>query len=137
MNETMIICDTDGTLYMPFTGLAGMLAKATDERPFDAPAALVAAARDTSRIRGPWFDEDLGDVPTCFLSDVDTTGGNSGSPMIDSQGRLVGLLFDGVWDDLSGDFAYAPRLSRSISVDMSSGSSTRSWGATTSWTRWA
>jgi hypothetical protein len=52
-----------------------------------------------------------------FLSDVDTTGGNSGSPALDGRGRLVGLLFDGVWEDLCGDYLYDASVSRSILVD--------------------
>ncbi len=106
----------DGELYTPFTTLAGVVAKHSGEDPFDAPDALLAAAREGRR--GRWVDRELGDVPACFLSDVDTTGGNSGSPMLDGRGRLVGLLFDGVWDDLAGDFVYSPRVSRSIGVDI-------------------
>ncbi len=60
----------------------------------------------------------LADLPVNFLADVDTTGGNSGSPALDGRGRLVGLLFDGVWEDLCGDYLYSPPVSRSILVDV-------------------
>jgi hypothetical protein len=106
----------DGMLYVPFTTIGGLVAKDTGEEPFDAPAALLETARRSAASR--WSDRPLGDVPACFLSDVDTTGGNSGSPLVDGQGRLVGLLFDGVWEDLAGDVTYSPRFSRSISVDI-------------------
>jgi hypothetical protein len=106
----------DGVLYTPLTTVSGLVAKDTGEEPFNAPAAVLeAAARSRD---GRWVDRPLGDVPACFLSDLDTTGGNSGSPVMDSQGRLVGLLFDGVWEDLAGDVTYSPRLSRSIAVDI-------------------
>lgn len=106
----------DGMLYTPFTTVAGMVAKHTGEEPFNAPSAVLQAAESSTESR--WVDRPLGDVPSCFLSDVDTTGGNSGSPMVDAEGHLVGLLFDGVWEDLAGDITYSPRISRSISVDI-------------------
>ena len=106
----------DGVLYTPFTTVGGLVMKNTGEAPFDAPAELLEAAQTSTESR--WADRPLGDVTTCFLADLDTTGGNSGSPVIDGQGRLVGLLFDGVWEDLAGDITYSPRVSRSISVDV-------------------
>ena len=106
----------DGMLYTPFTTVSGLVVKDTGEDPFDAPATFLQEARSSASTR--WADSPLGDVPACFLADIDTTGGNSGSPVIDSQGRLVGLLFDGVWEDLAGDITYSPRVSRSISVDI-------------------
>lgn len=106
----------DGVLLTPFTTVAGMVSKHTGEEPFNAPSRLLEAARTSQQSR--WADRPLGDVPTCFLADIDTTGGNSGSPVVNGQGQLVGLLFDGVWEDLAGDITYSPRLSRSISVDV-------------------
>ncbi len=106
----------DGLLYTPLTRVSGMLAKDTGEEPFNAPENVLRAAARSRESR--WVDQPLGDVPACFLSDLDTTGGNSGSPVVDGQGRLVGLLFDGVWEDLAGDITYSPRLTRSISVDI-------------------
>jgi len=106
----------DGMLYTPFTTVSGFVAKDTGEEPFNAPENVLEAARRSTQSR--WVDRPLGDVPACFLSDLDTTGGNSGSPIIDGRGRLVGLLFDGVWEDLAGDIVYTPRVSRSIAVDI-------------------
>ena len=54
----------------------------------------------------------------CFLSNGDTTGGNSGSPVIDGQGRLVGLNFDRVWENIAGDYGFNQGHSRNISVDI-------------------
>ena len=56
--------------------------------------------------------------PLCFLSNNDITGGNSGSPVIDSNGKLIGLAFDGTWDSLSSDIYFDSTLARTISVDI-------------------
>src|SRR3546814_18274739 len=56
--------------------------------------------------------ESLGDVPVNFLSDVDTTGGNSGSPTLNAKGELVGLLFDGNYESLSAGWIFNPELTR-------------------------
>ncbi len=106
----------DGAVHAPFTTLAGLIEKETGVAPFASPPAVLEAIR--ARRLGPWLDPALGDVPVNFLSDADTTGGNSGSPVLDGSGRLVGLLFDGVWENLTGDFAYSPARSRSIIVDL-------------------
>lgn len=53
-----------------------------------------------------------------FLANLDITGGNSGSPVIDGNGRLIGLAFDGNWEAMSGDIAFEPELQRTISVDI-------------------
>lgn len=57
-------------------------------------------------------------VPVCFISNNDITGGNSGSPVIDGYGNLVGLAFDGNWEAMSGDIVYEPELQRTISTDI-------------------
>src|SRR3546814_14546208 len=64
--------------------------------------------------------ESLCDVPVNFLSDVDTTGGNSGSPTLNAKGELVGLLFDGNYESLSAGWIFNPELTRSIHVDRKS-----------------
>ena len=61
--------------------------------------------------------EKLGDVPVDFMSDVDTTGGNSGSAVLNSQGELVGLLFDGTLETVASDFLFDTEKTRSIQVD--------------------
>ena len=59
-----------------------------------------------------------GEMPLCFLTTNDITGGNSGSPMFDGQNRLIGLAFDGNWDSLSSDIFFDSKLARCIGVDM-------------------
>jgi hypothetical protein len=96
----------DGVMHTPRTTVAGLLDKHTGEAPFDAPAPL----REAGAANGA--------VPVCFLSDADTTGGNSGSPVVDGRGRLVGLNFDRVFENVSGDFGWNAERSRNVSVDM-------------------
>jgi hypothetical protein len=62
--------------------------------------------------------EQAGDMPLCFLTTNDITGGNSGSPMFDGQNRLIGLAFDGNWDSLSSDIFFDSQLARCIGVDI-------------------
>jgi hypothetical protein len=66
---------------------------------------------------GRYVDEE-GDLQLCFLSNNDITGGNSGSPVFDKNGRVIGLAFDGNWEAMSGDIAFEPDLQRTISVDI-------------------
>ena len=106
----------DGAAYVPFTTLEGLLQKETGLSPFASPPAVLEAVRRHDF--GRWADPALGSVPVNFMSDVDTTGGNSGSPALNGRGELIGLLFDGVWEDLAGDFLYNPVTSRSILVDI-------------------
>jgi hypothetical protein len=54
----------------------------------------------------------------CFLTNLDTTGGNSGSPILNAKGELIGLNFDGNWESMSGDIIYEPEYQRSICVDI-------------------
>jgi hypothetical protein len=106
----------DGIVANPQTVLAGQVAKHTGEEPFDLPESLREAAKLASATY--WSDPVLDDVPVCFLSNADTTGGNSGSPVIDGKGRWVGLNFDRVWENIAGDFGYSPERSRNITVDV-------------------
>ncbi len=64
------------------------------------------------------MDPKLGDVPVDFLSDVDTTGGNSGSAVLNAKGKLVGLLFDGTYETIASDLLFDPVNTRSIQVDI-------------------
>ncbi len=66
---------------------------------------------------GRWTNEN-GDLVVCFISNNDITGGNSGSPVINGNGDLIGLAFDGNWEAMSGDIAFEPELQRTISVDI-------------------
>ncbi len=106
----------DGVYYEPFTTLAGLLEKETGAEPYDSPPALLAAIR--SGDRGPYTLAPRGSVPVNFLSTLDTTGGNSGSPTLNGRGELVGLLFDGAWESLLSDYYYEPERVRSIHADV-------------------
>lgn len=59
-----------------------------------------------------------GEMNLCFLTNNDITGGNSGSPILDGNGHLIGLAFDGNWEAMSGDIAFEPDLQRCIGVDI-------------------
>lgn len=67
---------------------------------------------------GKYTDKGTGKLHLCFLTSNDITGGNSGSPMFDGNGNLIGLAFDGNWDSLSGDIWFDKRLARTIGVDI-------------------
>ena len=81
---------------------------------FDVPQRLLdlIEAKDF----GQYADEN-GELIVCFLSTNDITGGNSGSPIMNSRGELIGLAFDGNWEAMSGDINFEPRLQRTINVD--------------------
>jgi hypothetical protein len=106
----------DGLFAIPHTTVDGVLRKETGEEPFASPEALLAAAE--GRLDSKFFDWRIGDVPVCFLTDGDTTGGNSGSPVINGRGELVGLNFDRVFENVSGDYGWSAERSRNISVDI-------------------
>ena len=97
----------DGILYQPQTTLAGLLEKGSNVEPFIVPEAVLAAARSTDATK----------VPVNFLADADTTGGNSGSPVVNGKGELVGVNFDRVWENVANDFGYNPDVARNVSVD--------------------
>ena len=67
---------------------------------------------------GPYTDKTTGKMQLCFLTNNDITGGNSGSPIFDGKGQLIGLAFDGNWDSLSGDIWFDSKLARCIGVDV-------------------
>jgi hypothetical protein len=106
----------DGAVYTPQTTLAGLLAKHTGEAPFDVPEKVSKVAE--AKRYGTWMDSRLKDVPVNFLSDADTTGGNSGSPTVNGRGQLVGVNFDRVWENVANDFGYNPDVARNVSVDV-------------------
>ncbi len=106
----------DGVWMKPFTTLSGVVEKHTGSEPFDAPRAVLDAAPSARSSR--WADPRLGDVPACFLATGDTTGGNSGSPVVNGRGELVGVNFDRVWENVANDFGYNPEVARNISADV-------------------
>jgi hypothetical protein len=98
----------DGVYYTPQSTLAGMVEKHTGEEPFAVPKDILDAA---ARI-------DATKVPLNFLANADTTGGNSGSPVLNGRGELVGLNFDRPWENVANDFGYNPDVARNINVDI-------------------
>ena len=82
---------------------------------FDAPQRLLDLIE--TRDFGQYAD-DNGELITCFLSTNDITGGNSGSPIMNGKGELIGLAFDGNWEAMSGDVNFEPKLQRTINVDI-------------------
>ncbi len=106
----------DGVWMEPQTTLSGMVEKSTGDEPFAAPAALLAAAPGAAASR--FADPRLHDVPVGFLADADTTGGNSGSPVLDGDGKLVGVNFDRVWENVANDFGFNPEVARNVSADV-------------------
>jgi hypothetical protein len=106
----------DAVSFAPFTLLQGIAEKHTGRPPFDAPERLLEAIGAGEF--GPWGVKDLGSVPVNFVSSSDTTGGNSGSPTLNGNGELVGLLFDGTWEGMLADWRYIPEITRSIHVDI-------------------
>jgi hypothetical protein len=109
----------DGLYYKPQTTLEGILQKNTGEGDFDAPKAQLEAIKALhAGKKSPFIDSALGDVPVNFLSTVDTTGGNSGSPTLNRKGELVGLLFDGTYESVASNYIFDPVTTRSIHVDV-------------------
>ena len=106
----------DGVIYKYYTTLKGVMEK---EDPgnyeFRVPAKLkeLYNARDYGQ-----YANDKGEIVTCFLTNLDITGGNSGSPVMDADGNLIGLAFDGNWEAMSGDVIFEPELQRCICVDI-------------------
>jgi hypothetical protein len=107
---------SDATYYSPFTSLTGVLEKTTDRPPYDTPKKVVelAKAKDFGRFRS----KKSNDVPVAILYNLDTTGGNSGSPVLNARGELVGVNFDRAYEATINDYAWSESYSRSIAVDI-------------------
>jgi len=103
----------DGVLYTPQTTLAGMIEKNTGEEPFAVPPFIQEAARKMEGTPQP-----PAHIPVNFLADADTAGGNSGSPVVNGRGEIVGINFDRPWENVANDFGYNPDVARNISVDI-------------------
>ncbi len=106
----------DDEVYDPFTTTHQIIQKNTGEEPFNAPDREIQALR--KQIWGPYIHPDYNEVTVDFLSDVDTTGGNSGSATMNNRGELVGLLFDGITEGLVSDWMFVPEINRSIHADI-------------------
>jgi len=108
----------DGLFYKPQTTLRGIVEKHTGNGDFDAPQKQLDAIKALRAGKTTvFFDKGVNDVPVNFLSTVDTTGGNSGSPTLNAKGELVGLLFDGTYESVSSDYLFDSVKTRSIHVD--------------------
>ena len=107
----------DGIIYNHYTTLDGVMAKEDPKNPveFTVPERLKELYR--AKDYGRYADKN-GDLPVAFLVNCDITGGNSGSPVMNDKGQLIGLAFDGNWEAMSGDVAFEPELQRTIAVDI-------------------
>ncbi len=106
----------DGVCYKYYTTLQGVVDKyKPGDYEFDLPKRLIELnnRKDYGR-----YGSSKGYMPVCFLTTNDITGGNSGSPVMNGNGELIGLAFDGNWESMSGDIAYEPDLQRTIVVDI-------------------
>ncbi|MGA1368237.1 MAG: S46 family peptidase [Blastocatellia bacterium] len=106
----------DAVTYDWQTSLRGVLEKDTGVEPFDAPPALRALYE--KRDFGNYADPRLKDIPVNFLTTNDITGGNSGSPVMNGRGEVIGIAFDGNYEGLGGDFNFDPASNRTLSVDI-------------------
>ncbi len=104
----------DGVSYAPFTYLDGIVEKHTGKDPFDATQRQLKAIAD--KRFGPYAVD--GRVPVNFLADLDITGGNSGSPMLNARAELIGLAFDGNYEAISSGWIFNEELTRTIGVDV-------------------
>jgi hypothetical protein len=106
----------DGVTYKYYTTLQGVADKyKPGDYEFDLPKRLLDLNQKKEFGR---YGSSKGYMPVCFLTTNDITGGNSGSPVMNGNGELIGLAFDGNWESMSGDIAYEPELQRTIVVDI-------------------
>jgi hypothetical protein len=106
----------DGVRYNHYTTIEGIMQKEdpnNDE--FIVPAKLKELYR--AKDYGQYADAN-GNLPVAFIHGNDITGGNSGSPVMNGKGELIGIAFDGNWEAMSGDISFEPTLQRTISVDI-------------------
>lgn len=105
----------DGLVYLPYTTLDGVMQKNDPGNPeYTVPEKLIQLYKDKDY--GPYGTN--GEMYTCFLASLHTTGGNSGSPVFNGKGELIGLNFDRMWESTMSDLLFDPALCRNISVDI-------------------
>jgi len=105
----------DAVQYNWVTTLTGVMEKETGEDPFIVPPKLRQLWE--KKDFGPYYDPRIKDVPVAFIANLDITGGNSGSPVMNGAGELIGCAFDGNWESVVNDYLYVDQLDRTISVD--------------------
>lgn len=106
----------DGVIYQAQTTLTGVIEKETGTFPFEVPGKLKKLYQD--RDFGRYTDRNLNDIATCFINTTNVTGGNSGSPTLNANGEIIGIVFDMVYESVIGDYFIIPELQRVISVDI-------------------
>jgi len=106
----------DAVYYEPFTSVKGVIEKDTGEFPFNVPEKIKSL--HNSKDFGNYMNLQLGDVPACFLNTTNVTGGNSGSPTLDANGDISGVVFDMTYESVIGDYYVIPEYQRVISVDI-------------------
>jgi len=106
----------DAMYCSPITTFGGVIEKTTGKNPFITPPALLDLYKQ--RKFGQFFNKKLNDVPVAILYNTDTTGGNSGSPVLNAKGQLVGVNFDRAWEATINDYTWNESYSRSIAVDI-------------------
>jgi hypothetical protein len=106
----------DGPVFAPFTTAKEILGKNTGKEPFDAPPSLLAAIQAGQW--GPYASPELGELPADFISTLDTTNGNSGSPVVNGHGELVGVGFDRNLEGVASDVVYDGARTRVIAADI-------------------
>jgi len=107
----------DAVTYNYYTTTDGIFEKEIpNDYEFDVPQKLKSAIE--SKDFGNYIDTKTGKMHVAFLSTNDITGGNSGSPIFNAKGELIGLAFDGNWEAMSGDIVFEPELQRTINVDI-------------------
>ena len=110
----------DAVHYDYFTTLEGVMQKEVITNDKNHEFYVPQKLKDLfySKDYGPYARKEDGKLPVGFLSNNDITGGNSGSPVINSHGELIGTAFDGNWEAMSGDIYFEPNIQRTISVDI-------------------